>query len=92
MASATLFQPIGRHEYVVAVWFERDRRNIRLETPNGRTVFDLWDEAVDDAIESGYLTTPRHPRPSQVDWQPHAVSYAIAMGLIADPGQTMLVR
>ena len=41
MASATLFQPIARHEYVAAVWFERDRRNIRLETPNGRTVFDL---------------------------------------------------
>lgn len=76
------FTKIAARDYVCFTWFERDRANIRLETPNGREVFDLWDEAVTQAVEDGFLTTPRIPRPSSSDWQPHAVQYAIAMGLI----------
>ena len=38
--------------------------------------------ALTQAVEDGFLTTPRIPRPSSSDWQPHAVQYAIAMGLI----------
>jgi hypothetical protein len=77
------FTKIAARDYVCFTWFERDRANIRLETPNGREVFDLWDGAVMQAIEDGFLTTPRIPRPSSADWQPHAVRYAIDMGLIA---------
>jgi hypothetical protein len=76
------FTGIAARDYVCFTWFERDRTNIRLETPNGREVFDLWDKAVAQAVEDGFLTTPRVPRPSSADWQPHAVQYAIAMGLI----------
>jgi hypothetical protein len=78
-----LFKKIEDHEYVCIVWFERDRKNIRLETPNGREIFDLWDDAVDEAIEDGFLTTPRRLRPTdEADWQPHAVAYARNAGLI----------
>lgn len=76
------FQKTRASEYVCTVWFERDRANICLETPAGRTVFDIWDGDVFEAIRDGFLTAPRAPRPSEEDWQPHAVAYAIEMGLI----------
>jgi hypothetical protein len=76
------FRKIEDHEYVCSTWFERDRANVSLETPDGREVFSLWDEDVFEAIEDGFLTTPRHPRPNDADWQPHAVDYAREMGLI----------
>ena len=79
---ANLFQNLRAHEYVCTTWFERDRRHVSLETPQGRVVFDLWDDDVDQAIEDGFLTTPRHPRPGDADWQPHAVQYAVDCGLI----------
>jgi len=85
MGTSTLgrpFKPIPLESYVCSTWFERDRRHVSLQTPNGRTVFELWDEAVDEAIEDGYLSVPRVPRPTDADWQPHAVSYALDMGLI----------
>lgn len=76
------FHKTRDHEYVCVTWFERDRQNVRLETPRGRVIFDLWDEAVGDAIVSGYLTAPRIPRPNDAAWQPHAVAYAKATGLL----------
>ena len=79
MAQFTSFQD---KDYVCFTWFERDRQNIRLETPNGRVVFDLWDNDVNEALESGYLTSPRRPRPSDSDWQPHAVEYAHSLNLV----------
>ena len=72
-------------EYICHTWFERDRANIRLETPRGRVVFDLWDDEVTQAIKDGFLTVPRVPRPRDDDWQHHAVLYAAAMGLVALP-------
>lgn len=37
-------------------WFERDRSNVRLEDENGNTVLNLWDEAVSEAVEDGFLS------------------------------------
>lgn len=76
------FEKIADHEYVVSVWFERDRANVSLSTPKGREIFSLWDDDVRQAIEDGYLPTPRHPRPSDDMWQPCAVEYARNQGLI----------
>ena len=76
------FQKTGDHEYVCVTWFERDRQNVRLETPRGRVVFDLWDDDVTGAVESGYLTVPRVPRATDAAWQPHAVAYAGDTGRI----------
>ena len=45
-------------------------------------IFDLWDEEVTDAVDSGYLMVPRVPRPDDADWQPHAVAYARDTGRI----------
>lgn len=79
----TRFKKLTDSDYVCSVWFERDRKHVRLETPKGRAVFELWDEAVDEAIEDGFLSTPRSSRPSDSDWQPHAVAYARERGLIS---------
>jgi hypothetical protein len=76
------FRRIGDREYVCVTWFERDRQNVRLETPRGRVIFDLWDDDVTDAIESGCLTVPRFPRATDADWQPHAVAFARETGRI----------
>lgn len=73
---------INDADYVCSTWFERDRKSITLETPQGVEVVSLWDDAVDDAIESGYLSVPRRPRPSDDDWQPCVVAYARDTGLI----------
>ena len=77
-----LFTKTPAAQYICSTWFERDRRHIRLETPQGRVVFELWDDDVGQAIEDGLLTTPRCPRPSDADWQPHAVQYAVDCELI----------
>ena len=76
------FKKTADHECVCVAWFERDRQNVRLETPRGRVIFDLWDEEVTDAVDSGYLTVPRVARPNDADWQPHAVAYARDTGRI----------
>jgi hypothetical protein len=78
-----LFAKIPAAQYVCSTWFERDRRHIRLEALSGRVIFELWDDEVDQAIEDGFLTMPRRPRPSEADWHPHAVRYAVDCGLIA---------
>lgn len=82
---AQQFAKTADRQYVCVTWFERDRQNVRLETPAGRVIFDLWDEDVTDAIESGYLTVPRVPRAdraSSADWQPHALAFARDTGRI----------
>ena len=50
------FKKTGDHEYVCVTWFERDRQNVRLETPRGRVIFDLWDE--EDEFFYDVLHTP----------------------------------
>lgn len=85
-------EPVKPTEYVCSTWFERDRQHIRLETADGSEIFSLWDDEVTEAIESGYLTQPRFPRPSDSDWKPHAIAYAIDMGLITSQGALPKLR
>jgi hypothetical protein len=68
--------------YICSTWFERDRKNVILEREDGTEVFALWDDDVDEAIEDGFLPTPRRPRPSDADWLPCALVYAESQGLI----------
>lgn len=80
-----LFTKTRDHEYVCHTWFERDRSHLRLETPRGRVVVELWDEDVEQAIVDGFLKPPRQPRPCNAcdaDWQPLLVAYARDRGLI----------
>lgn len=84
------FKAIEPNDLVCSVWFERDRQYVGLSTPSGKTIFDLWDDDVSDAIESGFLPTPRHPRPSAEQWHPCAVEYAKSVGLLSASGH--LVR
>lgn len=77
------FQRLTAADYVCHTWFERDRAHVRLESPYGKVVFELWDEAVFEAIEDGFLVPPHRPRPSGADWQPAAVQYAVDVGLLS---------
>lgn len=77
---------VSPEQLICSTWFERDRQHVRLEAPDGTLIFELWDEDVTDAIESGYLTTPRRPRPCDDDWHQHAIGYAIAQGLLDSEG------
>ena len=49
---ALQFAKTADRQYVCVTWFERDRQNVRLETPRGRVIFDLWDDDVTDAIDA----------------------------------------
>jgi hypothetical protein len=79
----TQSKPATLEDYICVTWFERDRKFVSLGGPGGATIFELWDSAVDEAVESGYLPTPRHPRPSDDQWLPCAIEYALSKKLIA---------
>lgn len=76
------FRKTADHEFICFSWFERDRCHLRLETPRGRVVFELWDDAVEQAVVDGFLKPPCRPHPTGADWQPELVAYARGMGLI----------
>jgi hypothetical protein len=83
---------LERDRFEASAWFERDRRNLSLtDNVTGDTVVSLWDDDVDEAIESGYLSTPRVPRASDSDWLNPLKAYADEYGLIpslrAQPAQ-----
>jgi hypothetical protein len=59
-----------------------DCKHLALSRPDGSLVFELRDEEVDEAIEDGFLTSPRHPRPRDEDWREHLIDYARHHGLI----------
>jgi hypothetical protein len=83
-AAALALKPAySDRDYVVSAWFERDRKSLRLSTPAGFEVLDLWDEDINDLITSGFLTHPRRPRPTDEDWRPHLIAYARENGLIS---------
>lgn len=63
------------NETSVATWFERDRAHVELVDARGNTIFELWDEAVQEAVDDGFLD----PRKG---WHRAAYDYAIDQGLI----------
>lgn len=77
---------LNRQRYSVQTWFERDRSNITLlDELTQQEVVNLWDEGVNDALESGYLCSPRGPRPSERDWLEPVMNYAQQIGAIGPP-------
>ena len=60
------FAKTADNQYVCVTWFERDRQNVRLETPRGRVIFDLWDDDVTDAIEANISTRVKMGQSSDV--------------------------
>lgn len=74
-------EPMSATELECFTWFERDRQQVGLRTPGGYEVFCLIDDAVTQAVEDGFLTTPKFAaRAKDSEWHLHAVSYAISQG------------
>ncbi len=64
-------------KYRVSTWFERDRAHVDLMyADTEETIVEWWDEAVEEAIEDGFL----NPR----DYLGSALEYARDMGLIEE--------
>lgn len=55
-------------------WFERDRGYVILYDANDKIVTEWWDDAVQEAVEDGYLNNR--------DWEGSAIEYAKDMRLI----------
>lgn len=65
--------PEGR--YVVNTWFERDRSHVELRDELfSRTIIEWWDEAVQEAVEDGFLKAS--------DWKGTAIAYAEHLGMM----------
>jgi len=56
----------------ISTWFERDRASVVLNTLDGISIVEWWDEAVGEAVQDGFL----NPR----DWHGSAVEYANYVG------------
>jgi hypothetical protein len=56
----------------ISTWFERDRASVVLNTLDGTTIIEWWDDDVHEAVQDGFL----NPR----DWHGSAVEYANQMG------------
>lgn len=79
---------VSKGRYFASAWFERDRQNLVLtDTLSGKDVVELWDEEVSHEIESGNITPPRFPRPSDEDWLAPLLSFAREMGLVRSPNE-----
>lgn len=74
---------LHQERYTCHVWFERDRAHVRLVDEFTRIdVVNLWDEAVYEAIEDGYLVRPNGPHPTEEQWHPRVLEYALEIGAI----------
>ncbi|HVB56998.1 MAG TPA: hypothetical protein VNE63_11275 [Candidatus Acidoferrales bacterium] len=52
--------PASIDETQLETWFERDRAWVALQTLDGETILEWWDEAVSEAIEDGFLNPRRY--------------------------------
>lgn len=74
---------LDQNRFTANVWFERDRKNVTLtDGLTSRDLVCLWDDDVNDAIESGCLTPPRGPRPKEGDWLEPLLQYAASTGAL----------
>jgi hypothetical protein len=75
---------------VISVWCERDRAHVELTNADtGATIIEWWDEAVEEAVEDGFLELD--PPTVRNDCQRQfgklhrsAYTYAHFMGLVRD--------
>lgn len=68
----------------ISTWFERDRASVVLNTLDGTTVIEWWDDDVHEAVQDGFL----NPR----DWHGSAVEYANQMGAQPQAGVREAMR
>jgi hypothetical protein len=55
-------------------WFERDRAHVELVDDDENTIIEWWDEAVQEAVDDGFLDPQ--------NWHRSALAYAKSMGLV----------
>lgn len=69
----------------IHTWFERDRAHVELRhIQTQETIVEWWDEAVTQALEDGFLSAGRGPRPSDEAFRRSAYEYAECAGML-DP-------
>lgn len=74
---------LQENRFEANVWFERDRKNVRLtDGLTSRDVVCLWDDDVDSAIDAGLLCAPSRARPADSDWLQPLLDYADATGAL----------
>lgn len=79
----------GDSRYDSDAWFERDNRQVTLtDRVTGKTVVSLVGEDYDQAVEDGFLSPPRHPRPGDSDWLQPLLDYAREQGLLQEVSAT----
>lgn len=84
-AWARLSYRAAKDRFTANVWFERDRKNVRLvDELTGIELVNLWDDAVVEAIGSGYLVAPkgRIGIDDEWDWPAALEDYARDIGLL----------
>lgn len=69
-ATLSIPHPNSIAETQIQTWFERDRAMVSLETLDGETIIEWWDEAVSEAIEDGFLN-PRRYHQSAYEYAEH---------------------
>jgi len=73
--SEPIVSPYDIDDLELHTWFERDRAHVELRDPvTDETIIEWWDEAVEEAIEDGFLD----PR----DYHGSAFKYARYVGII----------
>ena len=71
----------------IHTWFERDRAHVELRhIETQETIAEWWDEAVTQALEDGFLSAGRGPRPSEDAYWRSAYEYAESVGML-DPAR-----
>lgn len=78
-----LAQLLSQKRFTASTWFERDRKSVSLfDEVTQQEVFELWDDDVDQAIESGYLVVPKPSKCSDEDWVEPLLDYARSQSLL----------
>ena len=67
-----LCRPPTYEETELLTWFERDRAHVELrDLRNDKTLVEWWDEAVEEAIEDGFLKPRDYHGTAYAYWEDH---------------------
>jgi hypothetical protein len=78
---AATYVEVGIDDTDLETWFERDRAHVDLRDKDGNTIYEWWDDAVEQAIQDGFLRMhPMGGRRGERALHESAFEYAEEMG------------